>query len=293
MDPREKGEYQSLLPPRYEVTKILSSKGGDATLLVSDQGVRSCTAVVKLQRLPPAEGGEEAAAFSRFADRLSSIRNPHVGVPYTYGICRSGGGGVFGYTVREHIPGTTLAALPARVDDDSLTTIAHQVCRGLAAMHEVGIYHFDLKPQNVIARRSHSGVDRLSQCVIIDVTYRPEGVTADAALNDVTLQYIAPELASGGEASQRSDLFSLGVLLYAGISGQMPFPGASVSEVMRRQKDRAYVPIGEVAPHADDQNCPARRDVSNHSLDGLFAHIRRKRLNSVILQYKVESGMPC
>ncbi|MEE8105738.1 MAG: ATP-binding protein [Planctomycetota bacterium] len=253
MDPREKGEFRSLLPPRYELTKVLSSRRGDATLLVSDQGVRSCTAVVKLQRLPQSTGEDEIFAFSRFAERLSSIRNPHVGVPYAYGTCRSSDGDVYGYTVREHIRGTTLAALPAPVDDDSLTTIAHQVCRGLAAMHDVGIYHFDLKPQNVIARRSRSGVDRLSQCVIIDVTYRPQGVAEDAALNDVTLQYIAPELASGGDASRRSDLFSLGVLLYTALSSQKPFPGSSVSEVIRRQKDRAYVPIAEVAPHADDQ----------------------------------------
>jgi signal transduction histidine kinase/tetratricopeptide (TPR) repeat protein/type II secretory pathway predicted ATPase ExeA len=235
------------LPPRYRVDKPLAECESEATVSVFDAGLRQDRAIVKIQRLSNEQSsGEVQAEFHRFCTTLASVRHPHVAVPYTYGVFLSQDGGTFGYTTRQFISGASLGDLTSPLEQKALLHVAAQLCHGLHALHTQGLRHYDLKLENVIVRRGSAGkIDELSQCVIIDLSYRDVSADGPTALNDVTLQYVAPELLDGKLGDPRTDLYALGVLLYRLATGAFPFDGSSLPQIMRCQRAREFRPISE------------------------------------------------
>jgi serine/threonine-protein kinase len=104
-----------------------------------------------------------------------------------------------------------------RLSGDKVLEIARQLCAGLAAAHARGVLHRDLKPSNVL-------IDSNGQIKISDFGI---AVASDQAVPEKTPfgtpAYMAPELLAGGEASERSDLYALGALLYELVTGELPF----------------------------------------------------------------------
>jgi serine/threonine-protein kinase len=104
-----------------------------------------------------------------------------------------------------------------RLSGEKVLEIARQLCAGLAAAHARGVLHRDLKPSNVL-------IDSSGQVKISDFGI---AVTSDQAFAEVTPcgtpAYMAPELLAGGEASEQSDLYALGALLYELVTGKLPF----------------------------------------------------------------------
>lgn len=129
------------------------------------------------------------------------------------------------FLTMEYLDGETLASRLAKgkLDVPEALEIARQICSGVAEAHRSGILHRDLKPGNVILCRNKDGSIR---AVITDF-----GLSTDAAVashvEGGTPSYMAPELLSGGKASQASDVFSLGVILYEMVTGQKPFPATA------------------------------------------------------------------
>jgi signal transduction histidine kinase/tetratricopeptide (TPR) repeat protein len=246
----EKSSYLQFcqdLPPRYRIERSLSECESEATVCVFDSGLRQDRAIVKVQRLSGEQSsGDVQAEFHRFCTTLASVRHPHVAVPYTYGVFRSQDGGTFGYTTRQFISGASLGDLTSPLEQKALLHVAAQLCHGLHALHTQGLRHYDLKLENVIVRRGSAGkIDELSQCVIIDLSYRNLSAEGPAALNDVTLQYVAPELLDGKLGDPRTDLYALGVLLYRLATGAFPFTGSSLPQIMRCQRAREFLPISD------------------------------------------------
>jgi len=235
------------LPPRYRIEKALSECDSEATVCVFDSGLRQDRAIVKIQRLSTEQSsGAVQADFHRFCTALASVRHPHVAVPYTYGVFRSQDGGTFGYTTRPFISGASLGDLVAPLEQKALLHVAAQLCHGLHALHAQGLRHYDLKLENVIVRRGSAGkIDELSQCVIIDLSHRDLSADGSAALSDVTLQYVAPELLDGKLGDARTDLYALGVLLYRLATGAFPFAGSSLPQIMRCQRAREFRSISD------------------------------------------------
>jgi serine/threonine protein kinase/nitrogen-specific signal transduction histidine kinase/GAF domain-containing protein len=234
---------------------VLSARGADATLRVFDSSLRQTSAVIKAQRL--AGGSENAAiqdAYQKFCTTLASIRHPNLAVPYTFGVFRTDTGDTYGYTTRQFIDGVSLANLATPVSNSGLLHVSTQICRALDSLHARGLRHFDLKLENVVVRRAPAGrIDRLSQCVLIDLTYREDLLDQSHALNDVTLQYIAPELLEGHGGDSRTDLYALGVVLYRLATGTFPFSGTSLPQILRSQRAREFEALASLNPGIDTQ----------------------------------------
>jgi len=248
VDPTAAIPFAEWLPPRYRVERVLSHGDQGTTLEMFDTSLRRAKAVLKIQKLSDATAPDAATDFRSFCAKLASIHHDRLAVPYTFGTFSPDSGGTFGYTTRAYVSGTPLSGFPFPLPDDAALIVALQVCQGLDALHAMGLFHCDLKPENVIVRRAPGGnVDDLSQCVLIDFSYRRESTAK--ALNEVTLQYVAPELLQGNEPDVRSDLYAVGVMLYRLLTGRFPFVGASLPELMRRQRAREFASIASLRPN--------------------------------------------
>jgi serine/threonine-protein kinase len=146
---------------------------------------------------------------------------------------------VEGHTLGERLSSTTTMPI------DEVLRIASDLAAGLAAAHAKGIVHRDLKPANVLIEAS-DGRARLTDFGLARVA-AVSGVTASGTIAG-TPQYMSPEQVEGKHVDGRSDLFSLGAVLYRMVSGQPPFSGESVIELARKICDHTPTPASELKP---------------------------------------------
>jgi Protein kinase domain len=139
------------------------------------------------------------------------------------------------YLTMEFVDGEDLASLIRRIGrlpPDKAVEIARQLCAGLAAAHEHGIIHRDLKPANIML--DGRGRVRITDFGLAGLAAEIEGADARAG----TPAYMSPEQFAGGEVTPKSDLYSLGLVLYEVFTGKRPFD-ASSSEEMARLRDKS------------------------------------------------------
>ncbi|HMA16946.1 MAG TPA: serine/threonine-protein kinase, partial [Thermoanaerobaculia bacterium] len=196
---------------------------------------------VAVKILPPtlASDPESVRRFEKEARAVASLSHPHV-VPL-FDVGEEGG---LRYAVTELVSGETLrnrlaqGALPVR----EAAEIAAQIAEGLAAAHDRGVVHRDVKPDNVVL--SASGFARILDFGLAKRTGSAIGVEADEdeltrselltepGVVAGTVGYMSPEQVRGEAADGRSDIFSLGVVLWEMLTGRRPFTGDSHVETL-------------------------------------------------------------
>lgn len=135
----------------------------------------------------------------------------------------------------EYVPGENLKSLIHRAGPLSLgraLSIAAQVCSGLGEAHSLGIVHRDLKSQNIM-------IDRQGRARIMDfgIALTPETPGGTGAAHVVgTPEAMSPEQAAGGPVDRRSDIYSLGIVLFQMVTGELPFNGETPLELLEKQK---------------------------------------------------------
>jgi Tol biopolymer transport system component len=194
---------------------------------------------VAVKVLPQAHWNDREfrSRFEREARAISSLSHPNICALYDVGSAESEGG-TAPYLVMELLEGATLREHLERgpIPPRRALTIAAHVAAGLAAAHEKGIIHRDLKPENLFLTRDE-------RVKILDFGVAKAGsgnaeasrtthLKTEPGMVIGTAHYMSPEQARGESIDARSDLFSLGVVLYEMLAGHVPFEARSAVEVM-------------------------------------------------------------
>src|SRR5262245_54504554 len=163
------------------------------------------------------------------------------------------------FIVTEYVEGETLrrrmaCAPQRRIRLSEALEIAAQVAAALAAAHEAGITHRDIKPENVMSRSDglvkvlDFGLAKLSNARTGSQPPAAESLNTRSGTVMGTASYMSPEQARGEKVDHRTDIFSLGVMLYEMLAGRRPFEGATASDVMAAILTNEPVSLEEVAP---------------------------------------------
>jgi eukaryotic-like serine/threonine-protein kinase len=221
----------------FQILAHLGSGGMGEVYLAEDYRLRRKVAL-KLLPTQLTVDAERLRRFEREARAASALNHPNILTIHEIG--ETGG---THFIATEFVEGETLRQRmtggPMQLDE--VLAVAGQVASALAAAHEAGIVHRDIKPENVMVRRDalvkvlDFGLAKLTR----QEAAGPEATTrapvqTNSGVVMGTVPYMSPEQALGREVDHRSDLFSLGVLLYEMASGRSPFAGASAAETLDR-----------------------------------------------------------
>jgi TolB-like protein/tetratricopeptide (TPR) repeat protein/predicted Ser/Thr protein kinase len=234
----------------YRIIRQLGRGGMGEVYEAEDLNLRRRVA---LKILPPevARDEERLRRFQREAETLARLNHPRIVTIYSV----EEADGVRFLTM-EYVEGSTLreAVRSGGLPIDRLVGLARQLSEALAAAHERGVLHRDLKPENVL-------LDRDGQLKVLDFGLAKSGpseaVTAlrgeQATLTIEgqllgTVPYMSPEQAEGRSLDERSDIFSLGVMLYELATGERPFAGDTQTALLSAILRDAPVPLGDQRP---------------------------------------------
>ena len=236
---RPKGSADPLigrvLADRYHILKKLG-EGGMGRVYLGEHVKMNRQCAIKVMSAQLVNDAESAQRFAREASNAARIIHPNVAAVFDYGESEG-----LVYIVMEYIDGESLSHLleterviaPHRALD-----IARQVADGLSAAHELGIIHRDLKPDNIIVGRSRSGREVAK---VVDfgiakaVQDAPQEALTRTGLVIGTPEYMSPEQLLGDPVDVRSDLYSLGCILYQMLTGAPAFDATTREQMITRR----------------------------------------------------------
>ena len=221
-----------LLGGRYRIVAMLG-KGGMGEVYRADD--LSLDQPVALKFLPEALTHNEQA-LERFRGEVRIARqvsHPNVCRVYDLGEME----GLY-FLSMEYVDGEDLGSLLRRIGrlpGDKALEIARKLCAGLAAAHEKGVLHRDLKPGNVM-------LDARGQVLLTDFGLAGlAGEIEGAEVHNGTPAYMAPEQLAGEEVTVRSDIYALGLVLYEIFTGNLPFESDTLAGLVRARRESAPV----------------------------------------------------
>jgi serine/threonine protein kinase len=219
----------SLFAGRYQIIEELGHGGMGRVYRALDKKLNEEVAL----KLVRPEIASDRSTLERFHNELKlarKISHPHVGRMYELMEERG-----MHFITMEYVPGQDLRGLVRQTGQLTVgkaVAIAKEICQGLAEAHKQGIVHRDLKPSNII-------IDRAGSARIMDF-----GIARSAAVKSRTgagvivgtPEYMSPEQVEGQDVDSRSDIYSLGIILYETLTGRVPFEGDTPFTVGVKQK---------------------------------------------------------
>jgi serine/threonine protein kinase len=234
-DPRMLGRFAG-----YEISGVIGYGGMGLVLKGFDSALNRYVAI-KVLAPHFASSGASRKRFAREAQAAAAV--VHENVIAIHGVSEFNG---LPYLVMPYVKGISLQK---RIDRDGplsteeILRIAMQTARGLAAAHDQGLVHRDIKPGNILLP------ENVERVLITDFGLARAADDASLTRSGViagTPQYMSPEQARGEGVDQRSDLFSLGCMMYAMAVGHTPFRAETPYGILRRITDDAHRPIQEI-----------------------------------------------
>jgi serine/threonine-protein kinase len=236
---------------RYELLEKVGT-GGMASVYRGRDTALDREVAVKVLHPHLAERAESRARFSREARAVARLSHPHIVEIFDY----SGDEASESYLVTEYVRGRTLRAFADEVGfafPELGVLVARALADALAHAHAAGVIHRDLKPENVLVRESGARpAVKLTDFGIARILSSDERMTMTGALVG-SPNHMAPEIIEGREAEIRSDVFSLGTLLYWLATGRMPFAASNPTATLRRILEADYEDPRQVAPLVSDR----------------------------------------
>ncbi|HEV3023120.1 MAG TPA: protein kinase, partial [Pirellulales bacterium] len=248
----------------YEVVGVVGTGGMGVVLKAFDAALNRYVAI----KILAPHLGTSGAAIRRFSrEGKAAAAVVHDNVIEIYHVAEAAG---LPYLVMPYVRGPSLQR---RLDDQGplavveILRVAMQAAAGLAAAHAQGLVHRDVKPANILLA---DGIERVKLTdfglarAADDASLTRTGVIAG------TPQYMSPEQARGELVDPRSDLFSLGSVLYAMSTGRPPFRAETSYGVLRRITDEEPRPIREINPDIPDWLCGVVRKLMSKHPDDRF-----------------------
>src|SRR5262249_42097849 len=233
-------------PGHYEVLEVVGRGGFGVVLKAYDESLHRMVAI-KVLSSHLARNATARKRFAREAEAAAAVAHEHVVTIHAVEKDHEPP-----YIVMQYVSG---ASLQDRLDRDGplevkeILRIGAQAARGLAAAHAQGVIHLDIKPANILLE---NGVERVKITdfglarTLDDASLTQSGVVAG------TPQYMSPEQADGLAVDHRTDLFSLGSVLYALCTGRPPFRASTLMGVLKRVSEDEPRPIREINPDIPD-----------------------------------------
>ena len=241
----------SAITPHLRLVREIG-RGGMGSVWVADHLTLHCQVAVKL--ISAALGGREGARerFSREARTAAQIRSPHLVQIFDHGVMDDG----TPYIVMELLAGESLAERLARrgpLELGEAASVVEQLGRALGSAHRLGVVHRDLKPENVFLVELPDAAEGELFVKLLDFGVarsleggEASGVTQAGALLG-TPAYMSPEqLTDSAKVGPAADLWSLGVLTYRALTGELPFAGATPVALWTAIAARSFAPATRV-----------------------------------------------
>lgn len=226
---------------RYEIVRRIGA-GGSARVYLARDLVLKRDVAVKILHEEEAQDPSFVKRFQREAQSAARLNHPNIVSVYDWGSV-----GSTYYMVMEAVNGRNLKEEIAHrgpLPEEEALTIAERIASALETAHSHGVIHRDVKPHNIL-------LDEAGRVKVADFGIaRATGLTQLTSTNMVagTASYISPEQARGQQVDERSDIYSLGVLLWELLAGRELFNGSSMVEIALRHVNEAAPPLRQVRP---------------------------------------------
>jgi serine/threonine protein kinase len=240
----------TVLAGRYLVEAFLGEGGTGSVYRASDLSTGETVAV----KVPCVEADRRPAALDaleREALTVAHLRHPHILRVLEVAVDPILGA----FLSLEYAEGPTFAEAidrAGRLAVGETAAIMGPVCSAVHAAHEAGVIHRDLKPQNVLLAerggRTHPLVLDFGTARFQNPTTLERGLRSVSGGLVGTPHFMAPEQCEGRKADARTDVYSLGCMLYTALAGRPPFPGATVAVVLMMHLSATPEALGDVAP---------------------------------------------
>jgi serine/threonine protein kinase len=217
-----------IIADRYRVVALLGRGGMGEVYRAEDLRLSQ---VLAIKFLPEALSKDEGA-LSRFHSEVRVARQvSHPNVCRVFDIGDADG---VPFLTMEYVDGEDLSSLVRRIGrlpQDKAVEVSRQICAGLAAAHERGIVHRDLKPSNVML--DGAGKARITDFGLAGIATSIQGADIRAG----TPAYMAPEQLAGEEVTNKSDIYSLGLVMYEVLTGRRAYDATTLSQLMQSRKE--------------------------------------------------------
>ncbi len=218
-----------ILSERYRIVGLLGRGGMGEVYRADDLKLKQSVALKFL----PASLNADGAALARFYKEVSVARQiSHRHVCRVYDVAEYQGEH---FISMEYVRGEELSSLLKRIGrlpQDKAIDVARQLCAGLAAVHERGVLHRDLKPANVM-------LDEHGEVRITDFGIAALASDVDRREMSGTPAYMSPEQLEGRELTSKSDIYSLGLVLYEVFTGKKAFEASNMQELMKLRRSES------------------------------------------------------
>ncbi len=211
-------ELNKVIADRYKLLKLIG-QGGMADVYLAQDIILNRVVALKIMRSSLINDPVHVTRFQREARAVASLHHKNIVEIYDVGDESDNY-----FIVMEYVPGCTLKDLIHKrgaLHFVETVDIIKQIVSAIDVAHDLGIIHRDLKPQNIMV--TDSGVVKIADFGIASIQSLTQVTQSDTILG--SLHYLAPEIARGEKATNQSDIYAIGILMYELLKGEVPFNG--------------------------------------------------------------------